>query len=171
MESFFKKLKFFKEKHTFKKSKIWTSVGRDKRDFQRMGEGIIGMWSEEKGERLMVRVIFVAHRGRWAFDDEHLTDFGIWTLRVFERLRESAWETERVFERLRETVWVGVWNLHVATIFHISGLANWVKRVLKARVSIEYRVFKTRDAINIYCFKTGKLTILLDTLCYLARGF
>ena len=62
-------------------------------------------------------------------------------------------------------------NLHVAKTFHVSGLGNRVKRVLKTRVSIESRVFKTRDAINIYCFKTGQLTILLDTLCYLARGF
>ena len=30
---------------------------------------------------------------------------------------------------------------------------------------------ETRDAININCFKTGYLTILLNTLCYLARGF
>ena len=160
-----------------------------------MGEGIAGMWFEERGERLTVMVIslhaedgerlmanvwvisrdgwgdrrnmvwgkgrvfdgegnFVARRGRWAFDSERLSDFGVWTLRVFERLRESAWEiesaweTERVFERLRETVWVvGVWNLHVAKIFHISGLANQVKRVLKARVSIESRVFKTQDDI------------------------
>ena len=59
----------------------------------------------------------------------------------------------------------------MANIFHINGLANRVKRVLKAQVSIESRVFKTRDAINIYCLKTGQLTILLDTLCYLARGF
>ena len=59
----------------------------------------------------------------------------------------------------------------MAKTFHVSGLANRVKRVLKTRVSIESRVFKTRDAINIYCFKTGQLTILLDTLCYLARGF
>ena len=151
-----------------------------------MGEGIVGMWSEERGEHLMVRV-FSLH----AEDGERLTA-SVWLISVFElweylrdwereclrdwesvweTKKESAWETERVFERLRETVWVGVWNLHVAKIFHISRLANRVKRVLKARVSIESRVFKTRDAINIFCFKTEQLTILLDTLCYLARGF
>ena len=59
----------------------------------------------------------------------------------------------------------------MANIFHVSGLANQVKRVLKTRVSIESRVFKTRDAIIINSFKTGQLTILLDAHCYLARGF
>ena len=59
----------------------------------------------------------------------------------------------------------------MANIFHVSGLANRVKQVLKARVSIESRVFKTRDAIIIYSFKTRQLTILLDTHCYLTRGF
>ena len=97
-----------------------------------------------------------------------------------ERERDGIAERERdgmsvgVFHWLRETVWVAgdwFWNLHVAKTFHVSGLGNRVKRVLKTRVSIESRVFKTRDAINIYCFKTGQLTILLDTLCYLARGF
>ena len=56
-------------------------------------------------------------------------------------------------------------------LFHVSGLANRVKQVLKAQVSIESRVFKTRDAIIINSFKIGQLTILLDTHCYLARGF
>ena len=59
----------------------------------------------------------------------------------------------------------------MANIFHVSGLANRVKRVLKTRVSIESRVFKTQDAIIIHSFKTTQLTILLDTHCYLARGF
>ena len=59
----------------------------------------------------------------------------------------------------------------MANIFHVSRLANRVKRALKTRVSIESRVFKTRDAIIINSFKTGQLTILLDTYCYLARGF
>ena len=129
-----------------------------------MGEGIVGMWSEERGEHLMVRV-FSLH----AEDGERLTA-SVWLISVFE-LWECLRDWERVLERLRETVWVGVWNLHVAKISHISGVANRVKRVLKARISIESRVFKTRDAINIYCFKIGQLTILLDTLCYLARGF
>ena len=111
---------------------------------------------------------------RWGYFHCTLRTVSVWR-RVFEWFRclnfESVWETERVFERLRETVWVGVWNLHVEKIFHINRLANRVKWVLKARVLIESRVFKTRDAINIYCFKIGQLTILLDTLCYLARGF
>ena len=59
----------------------------------------------------------------------------------------------------------------MANIFHVNESANRVKRVLKTRVSIESRVFKTRDAIIINSFKTGHLTILLDTHCYLARGF
>ena len=46
-----------------------------------MGEGIVGMWSEERGERLTVRV-FSLH----AEDGERLTDFSV----NFERLRESA---------------------------------------------------------------------------------
>ena len=59
----------------------------------------------------------------------------------------------------------------MANIFHVNEFANRVKRVLKTQVSIESRVFKTRDAIIINSFKTGQLTILLDTHCYLARGF
>ena len=85
-------------------------------------------------------------------------------------------------------------EISVANIFHVNGLANWVKRVLKTRVSIESRVFETRDTIIINSFKTGQLTIesrvfetrdtiiinsfktgqltiLVDTHCYLARGF
>ena len=48
---------------------------------------------------------------------------------------------------------------------------NPLTRVSKTRVLLESRVLETRDAINIYCFKIGQLTILLHTLCYLARGF
>ena len=44
-------------------------------------------------------------------------------------------------------------------------------RVSKTRVLLESRVLETRDVINIYCFRIGQLTILLHTLCYLARGF
>ena len=44
-------------------------------------------------------------------------------------------------------------------------------RVSKTRVLLESRVLETRDAIIIYCFRIGQLTILLHALCYLARGF
>ena len=44
-------------------------------------------------------------------------------------------------------------------------------RVSKTRVLLESRVLETRDAIIIYCFRIGQLTILLHTLCHLARGF
>ena len=44
-------------------------------------------------------------------------------------------------------------------------------QVSKTRVLLESRVLETRDAIIIYCFRIGQLTILLHTLCYLARGF
>ena len=164
MESLFKKLKIF-----FKKN---IPSNRAKSELLLVGtKGTFKGWvrgSSECGLRKEESV------WRWGYFHCTLRTVSVWR-RVFEWFRclnfESVWETERVFERLRETVWVGVWNLHVAKIFHISRLANRVKRVLKARVSIESRVFKTRDAINIYCFKIGQLTILLDTLCYLARGF
>ena len=110
-----------------------------------MGEGIAGMWFEERGERLTVTVIslhaedgehltasvwvisrdgwgdrwnvvwgkgrvfdgegnFIARRGRWPIDGERLNDFGVWTLRVFERLRESAWEIESAWETERDSM-------------------------------------------------------------------
>ena len=53
---------------------------------------------------------------------------------------------------------------------HVSGLTDR-KRVLKARVLIGSRVFKTQDTSFTDSLKIGQLTILLDILCYLARVF
>ena len=97
--------------------------------------------------------------------------------RVFQRLRESAseiesaWETERVFERLRETVWVVEFEISTWHFCPAKICKNPLTRVSKTRVLLESRVLETRDAIIINSFKTGQLTILLDTHCYLARGF
>ena len=135
-----------------------------------MGEGII--WSQLWGKRR-------AFEGEGDFC---CTSRGWrWLILVFE------WEClnfERVFERLRESVWVGVWNcsvyyayfesykldFYMTKFVHVSGLTDR-KRVLKARVLIGSRVFKTQNTSFTDSFKIGQLTILLDILCYLARVF
>ena len=116
-----------------------------------------------------------------------MTDSGVW-VRVFERLRESVWETwvyelrdwvreclnwERVFKSVR-LIYCADFESYKLD-FYVAPRGNFVLlRVSEkhwTRVLIKSRVLKTRDASFTHTFKIGQLTKLLEYYCYLEKVF
>ena len=156
MESLFKKLKIF-----FKKN---IPSNRAKSELLLVGtKGTFKGWvrgSSECGLRKEESVWW------WGYFCCTLRTVSVWQ-RAFEWFRclnfESVWETER--DDMSRSL-----KSPRGKNFPHQQIGKPGKTSFKARISIKSWVFKTRDAINIYCFKIRQLTILLDTLFIFGKG-